>query len=115
MDEDNLNGFEENQQLGEVTVDTTLLPTLLSGDANICVILTRRSEEKSYHKYFCNGEASLSPFQPWSTSKIFAMANAASSLRTESGCELNDVGLDAATTGEQKNYLMTCGQTITPF
>jgi hypothetical protein len=102
VDPDNLHGYAENQLLGQVNIDTTLLPTLLSGDANVCVILTRRSEEdKSFHKYFCNGEASLSPFETWSSSKIFAMANAAGSLRTEDACVQNEFGLDASTTGEE--------------
>jgi hypothetical protein len=100
VDPDDLNGYEENKQLGEVSVDTSLLPTLLSGDANLCVILTRRSSSKTYHKYFCNGEASLTPFETWSSSKVFAMANAASSLRTEDACANSVFGLDSATTGE---------------
>ena len=86
--------------MGEVSVDTSLLPTLLSGDANLCAILTRRSSSKTYHKYFCNGEASLTPFETWSSSKVFAMANAASSLRTEDACANSVFGLDSATTGE---------------
>ena len=96
IDSDFLKGYEENQPLRDVNVDTTLLPTLLSGDANVCVILTRRAvsggEEKSFHKYFCNGETSITPFETWSSSKIFAMANAASSLRTEATCALNEYG-----------------------
>lgn len=100
IDSINLNGYEENKPLNEVKVDTTLLPTLLSGNANICVILTRRSGAKVYNKYFCNGEASKSPFETWSSSKIFTMANAASSLRTEDDCAQDAFGLDASTTGE---------------
>lgn len=98
-DPTNFNGYEENQPLGEVKVDTTLLPTLIDSAANLCVILTRRSSGKSYHKYYCNGDASLSPFETWSSSKIFAMANAASSLRTEDTCAEGGFGIDAATTG----------------
>ena len=111
IDSDFLKGYEENQPLRDVNVDTTLLPTLLSGDANVCVILTRRAvsggEEKSFHKYFCNGETSITPFETWSSSKIFAMANAASSLRTEATCALNEYGLDAATTGDVYTHTST--------
>ena len=94
-------------------VDTTLLPTLLSGDANICIILTRKSDQGSYHKYYCNGEASLAPFETWSSSKIFAMANAASSLRNEGSCEEKEYGLDASTTGDTDRIFHVCfGVTI---
>jgi hypothetical protein len=99
FDKQHLSGYQEDQPLSEVHVDSTLLPTLLSVEANVCVILTRRSEGNSYHKYFCNGEDSLTPYETWSSSKIFAMANAASSLRTEETCIPAVFGLDASTTG----------------
>jgi hypothetical protein len=47
-------------------------------------------------RYFCNGVDSRdTPYETWSSSKIFAMANAGGKLRTECAA----AGLDASTTG----------------
>ena len=54
-----------------------------------CILLDCRS-------YFCNGEASKSTaHETWSSSKIFAMANAAGNLRQQCA----DAGIDSSTTG----------------
>jgi len=55
-----------------------------------------------YNKYFCAGEKSKSQaYETWSSSKIFAMANAAGHLRTnESQCKRGPLGagLDSSVT-----------------
>ena len=86
--------------LSAVDVDTTTLPSIISNDANLCLIVTRRVQSndngeasptaKLYHKYFCNGEDSRSDaHETWSSSKIFAVSNAAGHLR-EQACTAPD-------------------------
>jgi hypothetical protein len=81
--------------------------------ANACVILTKRvrmtgdsaaetGSVQLFNKYFCAGEASSNGvYETWSSSKIFAMANAAGHLRTnESCCTQSTFGMDSSTTGK---------------
>jgi len=78
--------------LTDVNVDITTLPLLINSTANICLIMTKRivkSNSESYlmNKYYCNGENSLyNGFETWSSSKIFAMANAGRHLTSETNC-----------------------------
>lgn len=89
-------GFQVDTGLSKVTVDTTTLPKFITNGVNLCLIVTRRVNGKMYHKYFCNGAVSSSePHETWSSSKIFAIANAAGHLREE--CPA--AGVDASTTG----------------
>ena len=78
--------------LRDINVDITTLPSLINSTANICLIMTKRllkSNNEVYlmNKYYCNGENSLyEAFETWSSSKIFAMANAGRHLSNESNC-----------------------------
>eukprot|EP01031_Cornospumella_fuschlensis_P036464 gene36464-44233_t len=103
-------GFIADTDLPSVlpSVDTSSL-FINDTDLHVCVILTKRVANSSspsgvslYNKYFCSGNWSLSePFEPWSSSKIFAMANAASHMRTDETQVADGVlGMDAQTTGK---------------
>ena len=78
-------GYARDGSLPSMHVDTALLAGLVPNDANICVILTKRvlsrdgrSSIELYNKYFCSGAYSRDDvYETWSSSKIFAMANAA--------------------------------------
>jgi hypothetical protein len=43
-------GFARDMPLQDVQVDTTTLPTIISNNADLCVIVTRRVDSESYHK-----------------------------------------------------------------
>ncbi len=79
--------------LRDIAVDTTTLPSLINSTANICLVLTKRlvkSNNEVYlmNKYYCNGENSLyDAYETWSSSKIFAMANAGRHLTNETYCD----------------------------
>lgn len=93
---------------GQIAVDTTALEFLVTSGANLCLILTKRikSSESSpvnlYNKYYCAGNISATQvWETWSSSKIFAMANAAGHLRAEEpSCSPGTAGLDSFTTGK---------------
>lgn len=85
-------------------VDTTSLGSIITNGANLCVILTKRVRQsdgsvKLYNKYFCANEASKTEaFETWSSSKIFAIANAGGHLRGgESTCANGVYGIDGST------------------
>lgn len=83
----------ETPLLRDIAVDTTTLPSLINSTANICLTLTKRilkSNDEVYlmNKYYCNGEHSLyDAYETWSSSKIFAMANAGRHLTNETNCD----------------------------
>lgn len=82
-------GFvEDGKPLSDIKVDVDKLSSIVTSGANLCLIVSKRSGSTIYNKYFCAGERSASEaFETWSSSKIFAMANAASHLRiNESTC-----------------------------
>ena len=67
---------------------------------NLCLVMTERVVDPSnelgyslFNRYDCAGEKSITlAFETWSSSKIFAMANAASHLRSnESLCGSGNV------------------------
>lgn len=101
-------GYVEDSPLTEINIDITSLDGIVTTGANICVILTKRVKDKTYNniklynKYFCAGEASKSEvWETWSSSKIFAMANAGGHLRTnETNCPNQIFGLASNTTGK---------------
>eukprot|EP01032_Pedospumella_encystans_P009522 gene9522-11200_t len=108
-------GFQRDTILADVSVDTTELTSVVTDpDVNLCVILTQRVADASapagvtlYNKYLCAGEYSASvAYEPWSSTKVFAMANAAGHLRTnETQCGAGDLhnhkfGLDGSVTGK---------------
>jgi hypothetical protein len=107
-------GFSADAPLSSVTVDVSKLPTIISSGADLCLIVTQRVNGIPYHRcdlvityilcfpshyslsYFCNGEASKSTaHETWSSSKIFAMANAAGNLRQQCA----NAGIDSSTSG----------------
>jgi hypothetical protein len=76
---------QDSGNFANVKVDTTTLNQYLrdgNNRANVCVILIRRPVQGGvYFKYFCgSGDDSL-PWQPWSSTKIYAQANAAGHIR----------------------------------
>jgi hypothetical protein len=79
-----------------VQVDNTTLAALLTSDANICLTIIKRTQDgEVYYKYLCGAGDDALGFESWSSSKIFAMANAAGHLREECG-----LGLDSTTEGQ---------------
>lgn len=104
-------GFALDKPLSSVDVDTETLGNVVTNGASICAIVTKRVQSsvdsdavKLYHKYYCAGEYSRdAASETWSSSKIFAMANAAGHLRTnESDCmnSIGELGLDGNTEGK---------------
>jgi hypothetical protein len=91
---------QDSGNFADVKVDTTTLNQYLRDGSNVvnaCVILIRRPVQGGvYFKYFCgSGDDSL-PFQPWSSTKIYAQANAAGHIREV--CPAS--GLTSDTTGK---------------
>jgi len=86
----------KDQKLQSVSVDTTTLPSIITNGADLCIILTKRVNKVPYHKYYCNGQSSITGHETWSSSKIFAIANAAGNLHSE----CSSAGIDSTTTGK---------------
>jgi len=113
------NGF---QYMNKLPVDTSSLSPYVTNGVNLCLIVTRRVKAESeklpslYNKYFCAGESSRTDaFETWSSSKIFAMANAGGHLRTnESMCRKGPIGpgLDCSVT-ESKHGKIPLGDLST--
>ena len=113
-------GYQFDAKLGPHTaVDlTSLLPHVPPGDeanpagtVNVCLIVTKRvlsaasagAEPVPMHKYFCNGpESALNAHETWSSSKVFAIANAAGALRQREETEVpsDTFGIPSSTTGK---------------
>lgn len=99
-------GYVKDGSLKFVDVDTTTLSPLVTSGANACVVLTKRvkrnGEVKLYNKYFCSSEESAKvAFETWSSSKIFAISNAAGHLRTnETRCDPMELGVNGYTSGK---------------
>ena len=83
--------------------DTTSLPGFVPETMEISVILIKRVSGVPYYRYLSNGRHDVS-FQPWSTTKVLAAANAGSTLRLLSSGE---VGLDADVGGHRVGDLVT--------
>jgi hypothetical protein len=110
------NGY---QYMEKLPVDTTSLSPFVTNGVNLCLVVTRRVGGKVpslYNKYFCADESSKTQaFETWSSSKIFAMANAAGHLRTnETNCRKGPVGpgLDCSVT-ESKHGKIPLGDLST--
>jgi hypothetical protein len=84
-------------------VDTTSLDGLLPPGMRLTIILVRRVGGVPHYRYLSNGTHDVA-FQPWSTTKFLAAANAAVRLRTASDYE---VGLGATVSGHAVGDLVT--------
>lgn len=83
--------------------DTTSLQGLAPGDMHLVVILVKRVDGVPHYRYLSTG-SHYEPFQPWSTSKFLAVANAAVELRLSSEYQ---VGLSASVDGHPLGDLVT--------
>jgi hypothetical protein len=96
---------------GEVTYlpssDPVVVEDVLGGivpdELDVTVILVRRVGGVPHYRYLSNATADVS-YQPWSTSKFLAAANAGARLRLVSG---GDVGLTASVDGIPLGDLVT--------
>ena len=78
-----------------VTDKTALSGIATAHNVSIEVIMIRRTQSDVYYKYMTDGESYWTPWETWSVSKIFALANAAGKLREVCNYVM---GLDATTT-----------------
>jgi hypothetical protein len=78
-----------------VTFDTTALAGVVPASMKITLILVRRVKGVPHYRYLSNGTHD-DAYQPWSTSKFMAIANAAATLRQKSAYK---VGLTASVDG----------------
>lgn len=102
--------YYDTQKLSDVSVDVNKLSSIVTNDANICVIITKRISNYNnnddniqlINKYYCAGNHSRDDaFETWSSSKIFAIANGAGRLRSnETNCHNDVFGLTSNTTGK---------------
>lgn len=82
--------------------------SVVTNGADACVILTRRVDGVPYNKYYCTSPQS-SAYETWSSSKIFAMANAAGTLRgreTTTCVPAGMLGIDSHTNGKASDTLL---------
>lgn len=90
-----------------------VLTGIVPDELLVTVILIRRVGGVPHVRYLSNGTSEVA-YQPWSTTKIFAAANAASRLRIASGGE---VGLTASAGGHAVGDLVTsvCNYDYDPY
>lgn len=88
---------------GAPSVDTTALAAIVPVELDVLVILIRRVGGVPHYRYLSNGTHDVA-YQPWSTTKVFAAANAAATLRIESSYK---VGLTASVDGIPLGDLVT--------
>ena len=102
-------GFQPDVSFGEIKVDTETLKSFITSpeEVNLCLVVTKFVRDVGpVNRYYCLGEDSKQiPFETWSSSKIFAVANAAGRLHmNESECGNPDgnwtYGLDSFTTSK---------------
>jgi hypothetical protein len=89
--------FADTSNVSAIVINQTALrqPWIpFSERLDLSAILVRRSVGGVFYRYVSNGNEHI-PVETWSSSKIFAMADAAGTLQTN--CSF---GLDAATTGK---------------
>ena len=92
-------GYARDAQFS--SIEPHPLDNVVTNGADACVILTRRVKGVLFNKYYCT--ARKEAYETWSSSKIFAMANAAGTLRgrENSTCSpAGALGIDSATTGK---------------
>ncbi len=90
-----------------------VLGDIVPDELFVTVILIRRVGGVPHVRYLSNGTAQTA-YQPWSTTKVFAAANAASRMRIASEYE---VGLTASVAGHALGDLVTsvCNYDYAPF
>jgi len=86
-----------------VVVDDTALVGIVPADLDVTVILIRRVGGVPHYRYLSNGSHDVA-YQPWSTTKFLAAANAAATLRIQSSYA---VGLTASVDGMPLGDLVT--------
>ena len=97
-------GYQPDQPFSRIEVHPL---SIVSNGADACVILTRRVDGVPYNKYFCTTPRGA--YETWSSSKIFAMANAAGTLRgreTTACVPAGALGIDSHTTGKDSDTLL---------
>ena len=103
-------GFQPDVPFEDIKVDTETLKITSTEEVDLCVVITKFVQDVGpVNKYYCLGEHSRqTPFETWSSSKIFAIANAAGTLHmNESSCGDMDgnwvYGLDSSTTSSSSS------------
>jgi len=86
-----------------VVFDEAALTGIVPGGMDVTVILIRRVNGIPHYRYLSNGTQDVA-YQPWSTTKVFAAANAASNLEIQSNYK---VGLTAEVDGVPLGDLVT--------
>jgi hypothetical protein len=86
-----------------VEVDDSALKGIVPDAMDVTVILIRRVNGVPHYRYLSNGTHDI-PYQPWSTTKVLAAANAAATLRIQSDYK---VGLTADAGGTPLGDLVT--------
>lgn len=86
-----------------IEVDATALAGIVPDALDVTVILIRRVGGVPHYRYLSNGSHDVA-FQPWSSTKFLAAANAAGTLREASSY---DVGLTASVDGYPLGDLVT--------
>jgi hypothetical protein len=96
-----------------VQFDQNALNGILPSGIEIAVILIKRVNGVPHYRYIGNG-TQYTALQPWSTTKFLAAANAAATLRIESGYK---VGLTASVGGTKLGDLVTsvCNYDNNPY
>ncbi|MBM4356656.1 MAG: hypothetical protein FJ096_00950 [Deltaproteobacteria bacterium] len=97
----------------EPKFDTAALSGIVPSELMATVILIRRVNGKPHYRYLSTGDHEV-PYQPWSTTKVFAAANAAARLRIASGY---GVGLTAKVDGKPLGDFVTsiCNYDGSPY
>ncbi len=86
-----LNGYNPTTSFNDIVVNETVIKPLVHPNFRISVIMIRRDTNgKPYYKYFGLNQDIV--YQPWSSSKCFAIINAASTQRQD--CN-NNLGLNS--------------------
>ncbi len=93
--------------------DTASLSAFVPAELMATVILIRRVKGVPYYRYLSTGDHDT-PYQPWSTTKVIAAANAAAQLRSSSKSK---VGLTASVNSKPLGDLVTsvCNYDNSPY
>lgn len=87
-DSSHLTGYKPTSSFNNIVVNETAIKPLVNPNFRVSVIMIRRdSNNKPYYKYFGLNQALV--YQPWSSSKCFAIINAASTQRQDCNLGLN--------------------------